>query len=238
MKLMVNYEMSAVEQTLLVFRSSSPDTAEEREIRREVSNKPIESLVYRNTSMSNLHCYGVSRMVEVEKKIDGIFSILQSKQAPSEAPTLPTPESSTSQYASPGNQLPFDQTVSATEEGLANPIAAQSTWISSEQIDDVISKGYLPFHEAEMFLEDFKMNYQRSFPCIVIPSDLSLDRFRLTRPYLLLSVLAVASKKQPVLQQILQQEFRTILSNKVINEGSQDIDLLQGSIVFLAWCVS
>ena len=163
--------------------------------------------------------------------------MLQSGQAPQDPPNLPTPESSTSQYASPGTQGAHEQNAPTTEESLALT-SGQNAWVSSsEELSDVISKGYLPLHEAEDFVQDFKAIYQQNFPFVVLPSDLPLDHFRRERPYLLLSVLAVASRKQPVLQQILQQEFRTILSSKVIIEGGQDVDLLQGLLVFLAWSV-
>ena len=55
------------------------------------------------------------------------------------------------------------------------------------------------------------------------------------KPFLFLNVLTMAAQKFPGLQGTLEKEVRDVLGAKVISEGEQSLDLLQGMLVYLAW---
>jgi hypothetical protein len=55
------------------------------------------------------------------------------------------------------------------------------------------------------------------------------------RPFLLLAALAVASSNHCHLQDALIKKFKESLSERVLINGEQDLDLLQGLLVHIAW---
>ncbi len=176
----------------------------------------------------------ISRIIEVEKKIDSIYSLLQT------APILP------SGLATPGS-LPSGDSASRHSETspyqsaspTANPTALNVTGPSLYGEDgsgakDFIQMGIITIQEAEAVLDSSLVEYG-GFPWVVFPSELPLNLFRRERPFLLLALLALASRKQTRLYEPLQSEFKKVLSNKVIMDGVPDLDSLQGLLVYLAW---
>ena len=86
---------------------------------------------------------------------------------------------------------------------------------------------------AEELIKNFKTDYA-SFPFVLLPN-LTIDSFRRERPFLLLSVLTLTSRKRFKLKECLEREFREVLSQRVIVDGAQSLDLIQGLLVYLAW---
>ena len=99
---------------------------------------------------------------------------------------------------------------------------------------DVVQMGFITIQEAEVLLNDSLSEYG-DFPWVVIPCRLALDLFRHERPCLFLSLLALASRKQVMLHESLEREFKKVISAKVVMDGSPDLDLLQGLLIYLAW---
>lgn len=94
--------------------------------------------------------------------------------------------------------------------------------------------GIITDQEAEVLL-NVSISEYGSFPWMVIPSQLPLNQFRRERPHLLLSLLALASRRQTKPHESLEREFKKLVSTKVIVDGEPDLDLLQGLLVYLAW---
>lgn len=67
----------------------------------------------------------------------------------------------------------------------------------------------MSFQDAEELIKTFQTDYA-SFPFVLLPK-FTMDSFRLERPFLLLSVLTIASRKQFKLQESLEREFREVL---------------------------
>lgn len=74
---------------------------------------------------------------------------------------------------------------------------------------DVVQKGIISVHDAEELVRTFQTDYT-GFPFVLLPY-LTMDSFRRERPFLLLSVLAITSRKQLELQEPLEREFREVL---------------------------
>ena len=94
--------------------------------------------------------------------------------------------------------------------------------------------GLVTFDEAENLFKDALSEYGH-FPWVVIPSQVTLEQLRRERPCLLLSLLALGSRKRAVIRESLQREFKKIVSAKVVMDGSPDVDLLQGLLIYLGW---
>ena len=90
--------------------------------------------------------------------------------------------------------------------------------------------------DAESLLVAFKQDLA-PFSLLWPPYDHGLERLRRDRPFLLHSILAIASRRHPTIQDQLEREFREILARKLIIEGARDLDLLQGLLMHLTWYV-
>ncbi|KAH8591825.1 hypothetical protein B0O99DRAFT_266476 [Bisporella sp. PMI_857] len=76
---------------------------------------------------------------------------------------------------------------------------------------------------------------QSLFPFVVVSGDATVPYLSRTSPFLLLAILTVASSMDPQLRHQIDQEFRRILSAKVIMDGQKSLDYLQGLLIYIAW---
>jgi hypothetical protein len=101
-------------------------------------------------------------------------------------------------------------------------------------LQDVISKGYVTFEQAEILLQRYRLEaYNFSF--VVLHSATSIDLLRRKRPFLLLSILTFSAQDYPSLQRKLEEELKVTLATKAIIRGEKSLDLLQGLLVYLNW---
>ena len=117
-------------------------------------------------------------------------------------------------------------------EDLSIIIAAKTPQVRP----DVIERGLLSVERAEELLRIYQVD-SRSFPFVHVPSNATISSLRRDRPFLLLNVLTMASQRNNELQTVLEQEVREVLGTKVISDGEQSLDLLQGLMVYLAWYI-
>jgi hypothetical protein len=99
---------------------------------------------------------------------------------------------------------------------------------------EVIEPRTLDFKEAETLLSAFR-HKAPLFPFVVIPDDATVSSLSRTSPFLLLAILTVASGMDTPLNYQMDQEFRRILSAKVVVEGQKSLDFLQGTLLYIAW---
>ena len=179
----------------------------------------------------------ISRITDVEKKIDSIYSLLQNASVPqsglvSQPPEIPTPQSLNS-----CEDILKDSQGSRSQCASLNALHVPGSSRYSEEnpgFTDAIQMGLITANEAEILLSDALSEYGH-FPWVVLPSQVTLDEFRRERPSLLSSLLAIASRRQPIIRESLEREFKNIVSAKVVMDGSPDVDLLQGLLIYLAW---
>ena len=88
--------------------------------------------------------------------------------------------------------------------------------------------------EAEEFLRGFRPHMAMTFPFIIIPESTSAQELRRHRPFLWLCVMSVASKST-VQQKALAKEIKITMGREVFVEGKNNIDLLLGMMVYVAW---
>lgn len=171
--------------------------------------------------------------MEVEKKIDSIYSLLQT------APTLPSglavqpPEMPTPRSVFYGDSASQGSEISLTPNTIISALDGGNPDEVSGLVD-VIQMGIITIQEAEDLVESSLVKYG-GLLWVDFPSELPLGRYRRERPFLLLALLALSSRKQAQLAEPLQSEFKKVISNKIVMEGKRDLDLLQGLMVYLAW---
>ena len=98
----------------------------------------------------------------------------------------------------------------------------------------MIDKGVLSEKEAEDLLRVYQ-DASRDYPFVYVDPTTTLEALRWEKPFLLLSILVMASPRARSLQVLLEKELRELLANKVIVEGELSLDLLQGLLIYLAW---
>lgn len=178
-----------------------------------------------------------TRIIEVEKKIDSIYSLLHAGPNPQSRLVSQPPETLTPHSLTPGESASWESDISFGQDASPNaPYARGSSHFCEEAsgITDVIQMGIISYQEAEVLLEAALSEYG-GFPWVVFPSQLPLNIFRRERPSLLLSLLALASRKQAILHESLEREFKKVVGARVIMDGGLDLDLLQGLLIYLAW---
>jgi hypothetical protein len=100
----------------------------------------------------------------------------------------------------------------------------------------VIEPRKLNLQDAERLLAVFR-HKAPLFPFVTISEEMTVSSLSRTSPFLLLAILTVASGMNTPLNYQMDQEFRRILSAKVVVEGQKSLDFLQGILVYIAWYV-
>lgn len=99
---------------------------------------------------------------------------------------------------------------------------------------DVIDQGILDLKTAHALLQEFRAMNQ-NFPYIAIHPNLSTGMLRRDNPMLLLAICAAASWRDRGLQIKLERSYLEELAGRMVVDGEQTLDMLQGLLVHLSW---
>ena len=190
----------------------------------------------------------------MESKIDGLIALLdQSQKRPQ---ISPAPSHDHRQIATPPTFQEGSGLGQVTPQSLDLPVrdyqdvsggVAMPFIGSFEGSDDsragmsvlqkLCSRGVLDCDKAQQLLWTFReMSFY--FPFVALPLNATVESMSEECPFLLLAVLTVASSAEKSLQKSLDEELRNALSLEVVIDGEKSLDLLQGLLVYLAWCVT
>lgn len=181
------------------------------------------------------------RVVEMEQKLDGIFALLTaSNRNPlgkdMKLPDTPYPTPSAASDPPDAVIIPQPRNFMSNVQPLSLMTPLSSPWLKFDEPQDVIGKGIITYNKAEALLRDYG-THAPNFPFVVFSPTVSLDSLRHEKPFLLLSILTVASTSNQALQDLLEAELRETLGRKVIFNGEKSLDLLQGLLIYLTWFV-
>ena len=194
---------------------------------------------------------------KLEEKLDGLFKLLQSSASITPTADLaasvstastsaqPSPGSLESQVASPKDAGDFgaQRPKSSCGVRLNSPtIAPDAAYVISGTRSTIYqcsdyspSSGLEPsLNEAEEFLGSFRSHMATYFPFIIIPESTTAQELRRYRPFLWLCIMSVASRSTAQ-QRVLAKEVKITIGREVFVEGKNNIDLLFGMMVFVAW---
>ncbi|CZR65600.1 uncharacterized protein PAC_15500 [Phialocephala subalpina] len=118
------------------------------------------------------------------------------------------------------------------------PTPATSTASNSTAPDrPEISANYLLESDAELeeCLEAFRTKMLPCFPIVCIRAETTLAELRKERPFLFLIIRTICSKNFER-QTALVLHIRKVLGREILVEGTKNLDLLHGILVFAAWC--
>ena len=88
--------------------------------------------------------------------------------------------------------------------------------------------------EAVECLNIFRQHMATYFPFVMVPDATTAHELRRDRPFFWLCVMSVTSKSS-VQQKALGREIRITMGREILVEGKNNIDLLLGILVFVAW---
>ena len=197
-------------------------------------------------------------MAKLEEKLDGLVTLLKSTQERSSSEALPP--MNFNKLPIPSRQIAPPTTTSQSPcEGIP-----EQGWIHLEITNSTASSqpsqtpdGYvltpdnspaafccpgppLPesldftFDEANILLDEWRDHMAPFFPFIIVPPSLSAKDLQRDRPYLLKSILAVASR-DCIQQLALGKWLVRQLAERVAVNGERNLDLLLGLLTYTGW---
>ena len=126
---------------------------------------------------------------------------------------------------------PHDPTI-----GKADDDESCSSSTDFVAIESLLDRGILSLEECDRLLGTFR-DMSSYFPFVVIHPKATFQSMIQGSPVLLLAMLASASVSDKPLQMILDEEFRTTVSQMVVLHGEKSLDILQSLLVYIAWFV-
>ncbi|KAE9373028.1 hypothetical protein N431DRAFT_544205 [Stipitochalara longipes BDJ] len=89
--------------------------------------------------------------------------------------------------------------------------------------------------QIEEYLKTYRTSMVAYFPIVCLSQDTTVEEMRSKRPFLLLVICAICSKNLER-QAELVLEVKKILANEMVVEGTRNLDLFLGILVFAGWC--
>ncbi|GFF34577.1 hypothetical protein IFM51744_02495 [Aspergillus udagawae] len=100
---------------------------------------------------------------------------------------------------------------------------------------DVVDQGILSMEAANALIDAYKATMMPNLPFVILPSDLSTEEIRRTRPVVFLTVLTAALYDNMPLQRVLEEQVKSTISDRMVFKGEISFDLLQGLLIHIAW---
>jgi len=186
----------------------------------------------------------------MEKKIESLMSLMAPGAAPATTPSqeenappiasscvVQLEDTQSSQVQQPTLSQPQSPFRVPKPTTFGNHAFPMTSFMIFDELQDVISRGIVTLENAEKSLRYFRTTASNS-PFVIVPPNTSLDYLRRQKPFLLLTILAMAAIDNIKLQNLLDQEIRDTLGRRVFMSGERSLDLLQGILIYLTWYVS
>ncbi|KAH7148241.1 hypothetical protein EDB81DRAFT_868631 [Dactylonectria macrodidyma] len=100
---------------------------------------------------------------------------------------------------------------------------------------DPFERGIISTETATKLIDWFRTRMISHFPFVVLPDDLHVNELNQERPCVCLATLAAAAHSEPQIQQALGHLFNQVIAARMIDGNINDLDLLQGLLIHLAW---
>ncbi|TVY15966.1 Transcriptional regulator WAR1 [Lachnellula arida] len=189
------------------------------------------------------------RVNELEQKLESLVAMMAPTQADAsglEDNTTPNVATYTEHLMETPDNIPQNTMVPQAQYpskpwktfqsfgGHPFSIPSTTSFTIFDDLQDVIARGLVTLEKAEDSVQHFR-NTASNSPFVIISPDTSIDYLRRQKPFLLLTVLAMATINNMKLQKLLDQEIRDTLGRRVFMSGEKSLDLLQGILIYLTW---
>lgn len=196
------------------------------------------------------------RVAQLEQKLDGLVTLLTSKQSSSQiipldqasgvliprSPVSLDSNASTGELSSAATQsINLDGETIALEAlngsiGLANlipPVTAGSLSVTRQGPSQLEPDE----QEAEKLLLEFKTNLAEQFPFVVLPLESMSQSLHQERPLLWKAIMVASSHDNSHCQMTLGANLMEDLIMRLLFKTEKSLDLLQSLLVLIAWYV-
>ncbi|KAF4428278.1 cercosporin resistance [Fusarium acutatum] len=168
------------------------------------------------------------RVAQLEKKIDGIVSLLSANQRKGLSPL--TPES-------PQDVQSHAPCQPHTQE---NPFTTNHNQIPDDSVrfstDVELFPGFrVSQQEASERLDVYRRDYVPHFPFVPVPSSMCASELYVESRVMFWTILAVVSPLNDKVQMEFKAWFRRYLAEHLVVRQEKSIDILQAMLVYLAW---
>jgi hypothetical protein len=89
--------------------------------------------------------------------------------------------------------------------------------------------------ELMMMLTTFRTEMAPYFPFVVVPVTMTVSELRQKKPFLFSTIVMVTCLEDATRQLGMASKIREHISTSIVIKGDQNIDLLQGLLVYLSW---
>ncbi|KIV85104.1 hypothetical protein PV11_00839 [Exophiala sideris] len=89
--------------------------------------------------------------------------------------------------------------------------------------------------EAALILDAYQTHMSLYFPFVAIPVRQTVHELKQLKPFLFMVIMTVGCRHDVLRQTTLARKVREQISHKLLLNGEQNLDLLQGLLVFIAW---
>jgi hypothetical protein len=192
---------------------------------------------------------------KLEEKLDGLVNLLRINREAEAAGKPPTPAhhvevdgsnqtirsiSISASSSDPAHKEPCDfqqQLIPPSQNLSAEPHWGPPAAVTDLSAPPTNGSGEIGDEEANSILSIFRNEMCPAFPFIVIHKSTSAQDLRRDRPFLSLSILAVASRNG-VQQMELGKLVMKQLAERMFVNGERNMDLLLGVLTYAGWCVT
>jgi len=91
--------------------------------------------------------------------------------------------------------------------------------------------------ESDRLLNVFRKQFSPRFPFVIIPRNISADELRIQKPWLLKTVIMVASQGDRARQIEMVRKMNMEIAEAMLVRGERSLDMLEGLILFNSWYV-
>ncbi|KAI1617442.1 hypothetical protein EDD37DRAFT_219756 [Exophiala viscosa] len=89
--------------------------------------------------------------------------------------------------------------------------------------------------EAALILDSYQTHMSLYFPFVAISPGQTVHELKQAKPFLFMVIMTVGCRHDVPRQTALARKARELISHKMLLGGEQNLDLLQGLLVFIAW---
>ncbi|KAF5261659.1 hypothetical protein FOXYS1_7640 [Fusarium oxysporum] len=172
-----------------------------------------------------------TRVAQLEKKIDGIVSLLSANQRKGLSPL--TPESPQEVQSHSQCQPHTQENRFTTNHDMINQIPDDSIRFST---DVELFPGFrISQQEASDRLDVYRRDYVPHFPFVPVPSSMCASELYVESRVLFWTILAVVSPLGDKVQMEFKAWFRRYLAEHLVVRQEKSIDILQAMLIYLAW---
>ena len=190
-----------------------------------------------------------SKVERLEEKLDGLVTLLRSSTSGTPAIfNVTTGNSAVEEVVSLNQGKSSEATVRGCTSDQSQHIATiltdsafipTSSSCSSQSTSMTLPPLLHPdlepsLDDAESYLTRFRTDFVKHLPFIVIPPLTTAHQLRQERPFLWLSIMAVAST-QSTQQKTLSKKVREVFGREAYLEGTRNIDLLLAVLTYATW---